>query len=84
MGNTAASNPPPIPSFVIPSRFICSVRRDSIVFDILVVVALEISTLHTSYHQLYPPKQKIGFVSSFACPILTNGQRRFAMKCTLE
>ena len=37
-GNTADSTPPPVPSSVIPSIFICSVRRDSIVFDILVVV----------------------------------------------
>ena len=54
-GNTAASTPPPVPSSVIPSRLIRSVRRDSIVFDILVVVALEISMLHTSYHQMPPP-----------------------------
>ena len=68
-GNTADSTPPPVPSSIIPSRFIRLVRRDSIVFDILVVVALKISTLCTSYQQLYPHNQKIGFVSCFTFPI---------------
>ena len=63
---------PPVPSHVVPSGVISLVCIDSIIFIvviIIVVVVLEISTLHTSYHQLSPPNQKIGFVSCFACPI---------------
>ena len=48
----------PVPSPVIPSGVIHSFCRDSIVFVVLVVVALEISTIRTSYHQLYPPQSK--------------------------
>ena len=58
-GSSTASTPSPVPSPVIPSGVIRSVRRDSVVFVVrIVVVALEISTLRTSYHQLSPPNQK--------------------------
>ena len=68
-GSATASTPSPVPSPVIPSGVIRSVRRDSIVFVVVVVAALEISTICTSYHQLSSPNQKVGFVSCFACPI---------------
>ena len=71
-----------IPSPVVPYGVILLVYRDSIVF--VVVVALKISTLCTSYHQLSPLNHKVLFVSCFACYIWTNWQSQFAMKCTLE
>ena len=73
MGGSAASTPLPVPSPVIPSGVIRLVCRYLIVYVVvvvvIVVVVLEISTLCTSYHQLYPHNQKIGFVSCSACPI---------------
>ena len=55
----AASTMYPVPYPVLPFGVTRSVRRDSILFVVLVifVVALEILTLHTSYHQLSPPTQ---------------------------
>ena len=75
VGSAAASTPPPVPSPVIPSGVIRSVRRYSIIFVVVavvvvvVVVALEISTIFASYHQLSPPNQKIVFFSCFVLPI---------------
>ena len=53
-GSFTVSTPSPVPSLVIHYGVIRLVCRDSIVF-VVVVVALEISTLRTSYHQFSPP-----------------------------
>ena len=58
VGSAAASTLSPVLSPVIPSIVIRLVCRDSIVFVVVVVAALEISTLCTSYHQLPPPPIK--------------------------
>ena len=68
-GNAAVSTLSPVPYPITPSGVIRSVCRYSIVFVVVVVVALKILTLHTSYHQLPPPNQNIGFISCFTCPI---------------
>ena len=68
VGSAAASTLFPVPSPVVPSGVICSVRIYLIVFVVaaIVVVALQISRLHILYHKLPPPNQKIGFVSCFS------------------
>ena len=71
-GSAPASTPPPVSSLVISSVVIGFVCIYSIIFIVVVIVELEISTLSTSYHQLPPPNQKIGFVSCFSCPIWKN------------
>ena len=83
-GSAAASTLSPVRSPIIPSGVICSVCRDSIISIVVVVVALKISTLCTSYHQLPPRNKNIGFGSCFACSVWTNWQSRFSMKWTLE
>ena len=82
-GSAADSTPSPVPSPVIPYGVIRLVCRYSIVF-VVVVVALKISTLHTSYQQLPPTNKKSGFFSCFTCPIWTNRRSRCTMKWTLE
>ena len=58
-GSAAPSTPSPVPSPVISSGVIRSVRRYLIVCVVIVViVALKISTLCTSYHQLPPQINK--------------------------
>ena len=71
-GIDAASTPYPLPSLVIPYGVIRSVHRDSIVFVILVVVALEISALRTSYHQFTPPQSKDLLCQLLRMPHLNN------------
>ena len=67
-GSAAVSTPYPVPSPVIPSGVISSVRRYSTIFVAIISATLKKSTLCTSYHQLYPPNQIIVFVGCFACP----------------
>ena len=68
-GSATASNLFHVPSPIIPYGVIHSVCRDLIVFFVVVIIALKISMLHTLYHQLSPPNQKIVFFSFFARPI---------------
>ena len=67
VGSAVDSTLSHIPSPVVPYGVILLVYRYSIVF--VVVVALKISTLCTSYHQLSPLNHKVLFVSFFACYI---------------
>ena len=80
--------PSPVTYPVIPYGVIRLDRKDLIVFAVfvivVVVVVLEIATLRTVYYQLPPPKIKNQLCQLLICPILTNQQSRFAIKCTLE
>ena len=58
----------PVPYPVIPSGVIRLVRRDSIIFFVIVVAALKISTLCTSYHQSHPPLKKLALSVAFHAP----------------
>ena len=65
--SAAAYTPSLVPSPVILSIVICSVCRDLVVFVIVIIITVKISTLHTLYDQLPPPQSKNSLVNCFAC-----------------
>ena len=83
-GSAAASTPYPVPFPVIPSGVIPLVCRDSIFLSSSSLLCSKYQRFVPRTTNFPPPNQKISFISYFACPIWTNWQIQFAIKCTLE